>query len=481
MPISETQKILSLLHRSKNIILQGAPGTGKTWIIPEIVTRLCGKIKSETASRVEVIKAYNALLDSKQVVFTTFHPSYDYDDFVEGWKPGTSSDSPLQIQPGIFRSLCENAQTAFDPKAYELDEDSNEDSANVWAVSLGGRIDNDIHDDCLKNNRIRIGWADYSNKEVDALVSGQKKGSGDVNLRQFYQEMKPGDYVIVPRSGEAVTDAIGRLPQEIDPKHSIIMLDDNLEGRNGLCPRSRNIEWLWRGNPTDISAELIGNQGLKRHTISNITERFPPSKVYDFIKRKTAEQTSVQSKATDQDKIEKFVLVIDEINRGNISKIFGELITLLESDKRSDGETKTQVTLPFSHQTFCVPSNVYVIGTMNTADRSIGTIDYALRRRFDFYQMKPHSLNDNFNHQLFNKVRQIFITEGEIPNRDYLSEEFNPFDVMPGQSYFIAKDKNEKKHVFEYRLKPLLEEYLRDGVLLESARQIVDELDPLAD
>ena len=144
-----------------------------------------------------------------------------------------------------------------------------------------------------------------------------------------------------------------------------------------------------------------------------------------------------------EEKEKNFYLVIDEINRGNISKIFGELITLIEESKRD----KYEVTLPYSKQKFSIPSNLYIIGTMNTTDKSIALIDVALRRRFTFIKMKPNtdlvlkSFQDTF--EKLNKK----ITE-------HIGE-----DYQIGHSYFMNIDDGDLSFVLEYKIKPLLEEY----------------------
>lgn len=469
----QTQEILTLLSHNKNIILQGAPGTGKTWSIPEIVTRLCGKISSDSEEdRHKVLSAYRELLERHQVVFTTFHPSYDYEDFVEGWTPGadksatesseTSESEALHVRPGIFRQICQDADQSVNQEAYaELanEEFGITDQANVWKVSLYQSGINPVRQDCLTHDCIRIGWEDYG---PDASEQIRKGAQGATALNYFYNVMKPGDVVISCFSAWE-TDAVGII------KDSAIRWDDDHSGN----PRVREVHWLWKGNPTNIY-DLIGSR-MTLGTIYSLTKRFPPTKVKEFLRTQKAEQSTEAQTVPHQ--TEPYVLVIDEINRGNIAKIFGELITLLEPDKRKGGLTESSVTLPYSQTKFTVPENLYVIGTMNTADRSIGSIDYALRRRFAFYQMKPQELSVNFNRFLFNQVKALFLKDDK-PNREYLSEEFDPWDVIPGQSYFVTQNTDDTLYRFRFELKPLLEEYLRDGVLLPAARAAIDALQP---
>lgn len=187
--------------------------------------------------------------------------------------------------------------------------------------------------------------------------------------------------------------------------------------------------------------------------------------IFKMLARKAAEDTS-----------NKYVLIIDEINRGNVSKILGELITLLEPDKRSDKEHPITVTLPYSKEAFSVPSNLYIIGTMNTTDRSVGSIDYAIRRRFAFVTLEAdknivESKSSKLALDLYNDV-QKFIEN----NKD---SEFDIEDLRIGHSYFLV-DKNDNgaqlEQRWKYEILPLLREYYKDGIITkdipESSRTI---------
>lgn len=172
------------------------------------------------------------------------------------------------------------------------------------------------------------------------------------------------------------------------------------------------------------------------------------------------------------------VLIIDEINRGNVSKIFGELITLLESDKREGAAHPIPVKLAYSKKPFMVPQNLFIIGTMNTTDRSTGTIDYALRRRFAFvtlkssekvveehYDKKGDAVLKSIAIKLFNDVRAF------IENPSHLCGDFDIDDLMVGHSYFMAGDREELQLKMEYEVVPLVNEYINDGILRVSDKE----------
>jgi len=166
-----------------------------------------------------------------------------------------------------------------------------------------------------------------------------------------------------------------------------------------------------------------------------------------------------------------YVLIIDEINRGNISKIFGELITLIEEDKRTGGDNALMVTLPYSQKPFSVPSNLYIIGTMNTADRSIALLDTALRRRFDFEEMPP---DEKLLENKIIKIKDNSINLKNVLtniNKNIVDEKIGGLDknYKIGHAFFINVDKgtskeqeSKLKRAFLNKIYPLLEEYFYD-------------------
>lgn len=163
----------------------------------------------------------------------------------------------------------------------------------------------------------------------------------------------------------------------------------------------------------------------------------------------------------------KYVLIVDEINRANLPSVLGELIYALEYR----GDAVTSMYEFEGERNITLPKNLYIIGTMNTADRSVGHIDYAIRRRFAFVDILPDEsiINNLKAKQLFNDIKLIF-------GNEYLSPDFKPNDVMIGHSYFLTKDENELKVKLDFEIKPILREYLKDGILQESAAQKIEEL-----
>ena len=267
--------ISSLLALKKNIILQGAPGTGKTFSTATLSLKVLGIENIDWETPKSIMNKYDELVEDGRIAFTTFHQSMDYEDFVEGYKPEeVNGDIKFKLKPGVFRTICEKA------------------------------------------------------------------------------------------------------------------------------------------------------------------------------------------------KEQPCVLIIDEINRGNVSKIFGELITLLEPDKRDGGDHRIQVNLTYSGKPFSVPNNLYIIGTMNTTDRSVGSIDYALRRRFAFWTLKSNKevierQDVDFNVKskalsLFDKVEGFLNANPSDMKMD---------DLMPGHSYFLAKSLAELESKVKYELIPLVEEYAKDGII----------------
>lgn len=170
------------------------------------------------------------------------------------------------------------------------------------------------------------------------------------------------------------------------------------------------------------------------------------------------------TKASD-DSGHSYFLIIDEINRGNVSKIFGELITLLEPDKRKGSVNAISATLSYSKESFSIPDNLYIIGTMNTTDRSVGTIDYALRRRFAFLTVKANeSVVSRQNGEVGRKAVDYYRKVYEHLKK-YPSGDIDLDDLMIGHSYFIADSIPSLELKWKYEVLPLLEEYYKDGLI----------------
>ena len=182
-------------------------------------------------------------------------------------------------------------------------------------------------------------------------------------------------------------------------------------------------------------------------------------------------------------KLKNYVFIIDEINRANLSTVLGELIYALEYRGESV-ESMYALDDTKESRKIILPPNLYIIGTMNTADRSVGHIDYAIRRRFAFVNMLPKELEGNFDKNLFKAVSKLFIenydeyinnTDTELKRAKTLSPEFKPEDVWLGQSYFIQKKYSDGKDVpmsirWEYEIKPILLEYIKDGILIDNIK-----------
>jgi 5-methylcytosine-specific restriction protein B len=158
---------------------------------------------------------------------------------------------------------------------------------------------------------------------------------------------------------------------------------------------------------------------------------------------------------------QQFALFIDEINRANISAVFGELITLLEDDKRMGSENELWVELPYSNEKFCVPANLYVIGTMNTADRSIALLDIALRRRFEFKALYPLYMEGEWWAPLLEDLNQAIYNWKKNP------------DFFIGHAFFINKSASEKLKILNTKIIPLLYEYGQNNA--ETVKRILTD------
>ncbi len=426
----------------KNTILYGPPGTGKTYntviyAVAIIEDKPLEEIKSEPYD--EVIERYNTYKSEGLIEFTTFHQSYGYEEFIEGIKPrmdqgdGEGSDLEYEICSGLFKSFCEKASQ---PIARETREDLGLNaSPTVWKVSLNGTGNNPVRTECLENGHIRIGWDSYGPSLTDET---EYKNKGRVVLNAFINRMKVGDIVLSCFSATTI-DAIG-----------VVTGDYEWHEEYGSMMRQRNVKWLVKGIQEDITELNGANMTLASVYKLNISV----ADVMAIVLKHSPSSTAVKSGTNN------YVFIIDEINRGNISKVFGELITLIEPSKRIGKTEGMTVKLPYSGKLFGVPDNVYLIGTMNTADRSIATIDTALRRRFQFKEMQPDP-----------SVLEGVSVE-DISIKDMLERMNRKISILYdrehtiGHGYFIPLKEDASIEVlasiFENNIIPLLQEYFYD-------------------
>lgn len=444
--VKETKEVCEL-----NTILYGPPGTGKTYntviySVAIIEKKPIDVLEKEADENYDAVKdRFDKYKESGRIAFTTFHQSYGYEEFIEGIKPQMSegeveSDLDYSVEPGIFKEFCEKACTPVqgDENNYGLNK-----SPVVWKVSLSGSYDNPIREECLKNNHIRIGWDSYG-KEITEDMTYENGGKSVLNA--FMNKMKIGDIVLSCYTASTI-DAIGVVTGDYE-------WDDSFDEYK----RVRNVDWIVKGIQENV-VELNGGSAMTLSTVYRMKIT-----VGDVVKLINKVKTG-DSDAKDIKNEDNYVFIIDEINRGNISKIFGELITLIEDTKRIGAKEEMKVELPYSpNKPFGVPKNVYILGTMNTADRSIALMDTALRRRFSFVEKMPDSQilrkigadRVESNGQVLDVAEMLDVINRRI---EYLYDREHTI----GHAFFRKlKDDNSIEtlaKIFEKSVIPLLQEY----------------------
>lgn len=384
-----------------NQILYGPPGTGKTYQTINKAISIINPSFDLNQSRDLVKAEYKRLVDSGQIVFTTFHQSLSYEDFVEGIKPLIDEDADgnkqviYDVQPGILKQIVDRmVASRTDPT-----EESSYSFDDGW---------NELIE--LSNEQIEAG-KEYKlsilTPEMGMMVT-EITSNGNLNLKPSKGSGK--EYL--------VSYARSKKLQQAFPNLSVV----------------KNIDKEFRA--------VIGGMNSTAYW-----------SVLNFINNKIASKGNKTNKNVSSETLP-HVLIIDEINRGNVSAIFGELITLIEESKREGKEESLEVTLPYSKEKFIVPENLYIIGTMNTADRSVEAIDTALRRRFVFEEMLP-------NYQLPEIQQHIFgYPAAEILKKiNDRIEKLIDRDHCIGHAYFIGKDETTIVESFYKNIIPLLQEY----------------------
>ena len=361
-----------LLLSSKNIVFRGAPGTGKTYLSKQIASYIVSNGRTSDI---------NSLSQNEinQIDFVQFHPSYDYTDFVEGFRPSEAENNQIgfSLKPGKFKEFIGKAQK------FET-ADRQDNFAQAWG------------------------------KFFEAVTEAMETSQG-------YNELKT---------------LTGK------PMGNIVSYDKN--GIQGVFKKGttqylnyNQIYNVYRGLP---GVPEGGLDNYRKAVVKHLREKFG---LEDYIVGKVK---------NDQDK---FVFIIDEINRGEISKIFGELFFSIDPDYRG---IKGAVSTPYnSEEKLYIPENVYIIGTMNDIDRSVETFDFAMRRRFTFVEITADQSAQNM--QLNEETKEImYRLNNAIVEEGHLTQ-----DYQIGASYFKNLDEGTLsiKNLWDYKLKPLLNDYFR--------------------
>jgi 5-methylcytosine-specific restriction protein B len=381
-----------------NLILYGPPGTGKTYNTALEAVAVCdgdADYPPTQEGRANLMTRYNELVAEKRIGFVTFHQNYDYETFVEGLRPETGEGESnsvgfrLEARAGIFREICalaDQARTRTSPSTTATSY--NFAGRRFWKMGQGAiGTEDDVYEAAVANNYITLGWGgtiDWSPSQFSTLdaikaewLRQNPEDTTPSNWTQtwpFRSEMKVGDVVIVPY-GNTAFRAIAEVTGDYRFEPSA----------EGYYAHRRDVRWLLTlDEPLPLDTILDGNFTMR--TLYPLPAKRVNLPALSRLIADDGNGTSdLAGGPTDQ-----FVLIIDEINRANISKVFGELITLIEPDKRLGMPNELTLTLPYSKKRdFGVPKNLHIIGTMNTADRSIALLDTALRRRFNFREMAP--------------------------------------------------------------------------------------------
>ena len=439
-----------------NTILYGPPGTGKTYsTIDEALKILDPDFFDKNAGDRAVLKErFDELVTDERVRFVTFHQSFSYEDFVEGLRADSNEESNGQIsygvEKGVFQLICESAM----PLPTSNDGLGVATNPRIWKISIDGTQASPTRQYCLEHDEARIGWGHVGDVQSARLQDASHGlGSNDQStLYSFANEIQKGDVVLCIRSNTevgAVGVVTGEYRHESKPPATV-----RSDYKNVLP-----VKWLVK----ECKFPILPLNAQKRFTLKAVYEmtRFSWPEFLSGLLATGIELPGL--KAVDVKHQEKpHVLIIDEINRGNISRIFGELITLIEPSKRLGAEEALDVTLPYSKKRFGVPANVYLIGTMNTADRSLASLDIALRRRFTFKEMMPQP-------ELLDKVLVASAARGAV-NVGHLLRKLNQrIEVLLdrnhclGHSYFLPLRNDPSLErlasIFRQQIVPLLQEY----------------------
>jgi hypothetical protein len=420
--VPKTSKIMSL-----NNILYGPPGTGKTYqSISYAVSIVENKPVEEIAlkERSSIKNRFEKYIEEGQIVFCTFHQSLGYEDFIEGIKPvePASDDEQLsyEVVDGIFKRMCTNASFSF------VQQDITKETENALDFSSAyDEFVDDISEQILKGEGIKIPTISGGIVMAFSITRNNNIKIKHINGTREYTVSK---------------NRLAKLALAFPDLDQLTNINDQFRAEIG----GSNSSAYW--------AVLNAIKQRSNQKINKTEVRIVSDKEYSYDDKKRIIETL---KDDDFKKVNtrKFVLIIDEINRGNVSQVFGEIITLMEDDKRLGSSEALKAILPYSKDNFGIPGNLYIIGTMNTADRSVEALDTALRRRFSFINLES-------------EPDKLLTTEDGIDLAEMLNTLNNRLSILKDSDHTIGhawlwnvRNIDQLKEVFKVKILPLLKEF----------------------
>ncbi len=432
------------MNHPLNTILYGPPGTGKTYATFRRCVEICDGSVDDNDS-VSIRSRYDQLVDEKRIEFVTFHQAYGYEEFVEGLRPEAAEEGGgLRLVPrdGVLKRIAARAANA------PLDETG---SRRFFKVSLEP---SGLFEECLRDEWVGYywpeneDWSDPRYDSADEVKNRIKEGDlgspmdfATITTATFRSKMKRGDLVVVPVRGGSENQWAAGEKWRYWAMGEVIGDYEFHDGKH--FPHRRAVRWRWvsTDNPQPVSD--FQDRGFTAHVLHGLRPD-RPNVLLKHLKKNPQRLP--------------YVLVIDEINRANIAKVMGELITLLEDDKRAGAPNEIAVTLPHSGDRFTLPGNLHVLGTMNTADRSIALLDTALRRRFTFEEIAPDpafltKARANTGIDLPAVLRKMNDRLEWLVDRDH----------RIGHAWFLgAEERQDIDEVMRRKVIPLIAEYFYD-------------------
>ncbi|GAA4166841.1 hypothetical protein GCM10022217_41260 [Chryseobacterium ginsenosidimutans] len=496
--MSKMKENIDLLNYKKQIILQGPPGTGKTREakllaeaissknVPENISHkhigdiiyegLTLKTKENYSFQIKevdilikriIIIPQSAPVNEYPVTFDQILKCYEskgWNDKISQWNQNGNASYLVSISKHIYDFLLEkNKDTVktvqFHPSyTYEdfvrgIVAKPNDDGEGITYEAENKTLGK-FAEDAIKN------------------LEGLQKSSLNIYDEEVFEQFRLS--IILKIAEDEKFELTNNIYiSEVDEKKFKYKGDNWKRHPKGLNIRFSELKKVIESNP-EIRKNIVKNTSLKSLTKSHATYFFEL-----YTKYKEFYEAHKNDLIINEGE-KKYVLIIDEINRANLSSVLGELIYALEY---RDEEVESMYEVDGS-QKLVLPKNLLIIGTMNTADRSVGHIDYAIRRRFAFVDVLPKDLtaemkDGEFYTDLFLAVKALFTTDDYITKSDFISHEFEPKDVALGHSYFIDKtaEGGDNKTRWNYEIKPILLEYIRDGVLKNNAAEQIEKIE----